>query len=160
MSAPVPIERKRALGNPGKRPLPRVPAEAEAPSFEPPPPPPLLDQLGRELWARVWGASWQWLKVDVDVVVLERYCVLYSQWHTCSVVLAAEGYTTEGSTGQQVAHPLLAVQRQVEASLKSCETKLGLTPADRVGLGLAVLQGKAQKSKLERFMSGGGGSSE
>ena len=70
---PKPIEQKRLLGNPGKRPLPDessviLMAQADIP---PEPTRPLL-KYGQELWDRIWsmGATWVSDKTDLEILMI------------------------------------------------------------------------------------------
>lgn len=71
---PKPVERKRALGNPGKRPLPDLASVVVLPavSDDLPDPPRPLGPEGTRMWARVWhgGRSWISGSSDLDLVLL------------------------------------------------------------------------------------------
>src|SRR4249920_162614 len=71
---PKPVERKRARGNPGKRPLPAKGQLVALPSVgqDVPDPPRPLGPEGRKMWERVWQSGRQWVSggSDLDLVLL------------------------------------------------------------------------------------------
>src|SRR5664279_3251135 len=72
---PKPIEQKRMLGNPGRRPLPNsaelvtLPAAIGTPEPHRP-----LGSVGRELWQRIWEAGAIWIARDVDAEFVQMAC--------------------------------------------------------------------------------------
>lgn len=53
-----------------------------------------------------------------------------------------------GSTGQLVEHPLVATERAAASLVARFAAAFGLTPADRVALGLALLEGRTMQRDL------------
>jgi hypothetical protein len=69
---PVPIEKKRLLGNPGKRAMPGDDAVIlEAGQVDPPEG---LGKAGLRLWGAVFGEGELWISPRLDVDLLERTC--------------------------------------------------------------------------------------
>lgn len=137
---PVPTERKRALGNPGKRKLPSqneieiIPAAEEKPE----PPRPLL-KYGQELWDRVWNAGTPWLSPNTDIEVLTMTCEMIDErWNLRVKVMQSED--------AKLRRGLRELDRQIVANL----SLLGFTPSDRSRLGLAEVK---TKSKFEELLA-------
>lgn len=116
---------------------------AEEPADVPPPPewlPPAAAARYREVAAFLRGAKALALS-DLPVVV--RYAVTWAKWATAEQRLAAgeepEFIVTGGRYGDRVV-PSAARRTSTEAAreLARLERVLGLSPADRVGLGLAA----------------------
>lgn len=137
---PKPIEQKRALGNPGKRALPKagtiqiLPAISETP--EPTRP---LGKPGRELWDRVWQAGATWVSPNTDSEILLMTCEMIDErWNLRAKVLKSEEPKDRRNLNQ--------LTKLIQENL----SLLGFTPADRTRLGVAEV--KAQ-SKLEELMA-------
>ena len=136
-----PLERKRALGNPGKRDLPAraevVQLSAVTTAQDPPRP---LGTAGRALWDRIWRAGRTWVaESDVEVVLL--VCEQLDERVALRVKVLREGDWRDRSA-------LRAIDAQVMAGLSI----LGFTPTDRARLGLAevVAQSKLQEMRSRR----------
>ena len=113
-----------------------------------PPPPPTLSQAGQELWKEVWegGGDAYWPHTDRHII--QRYCELTDRRRGFLYTLNTEGWTTTGSQGQEVAHPVAKFINDVEAKLLQLEDRLGLNPGDRLRLGITALE---HKSRLDKF---------
>jgi hypothetical protein len=125
---PKPLEQKRRLGNPGKRPLPE-PITVLAPSEPAATRAAFAD--GRALLQHVLdnGAS-AWIgptDVAADILV-----VLYDDW-----LRAREAWLVSGFKDDFKAYDAITGRLQV------CLSTLGLNPSDRGRLGLAEVQAKA-----------------
>jgi P27 family predicted phage terminase small subunit len=113
---PMPIELRKRLGDPGHR----LPKNAEsAPigeTIEPVAPPEDLPPEGQALWREVLPvlANYGGLRM-VDLPALKSMCVLWARAERAAAVLNEQGYFTQGSTGQMVAHP--AVKMESEARM-------------------------------------------
>lgn len=134
-----PIEQKRMLGNPGRRPLPdssnliAIPAAAETPE----PSRPLL-KYGRELWDNVWGMGVNWISPNTDSELLLMTCEMIDErWN-----LRVKVMNTDDS---KLRRGLRELDKQIVSNL----SLLGFSPSDRSRLGVAEV--KAQ-SKLEALM--------
>jgi hypothetical protein len=119
-----PIERKRRVGNPGKRPLPTdvvvLPRADE--SIEPPRP---LVAAGLQLWERVWAAGSAWISSATDI---EAVLILCEQMDERSALRAR----VIRSNDWRERSALRALDAQVMAGLSA----LGFTPSDRARMGV------------------------
>lgn len=137
---PVPVEKKRQLGNPGKRKLPdestvtMIPAANEKPK----PPRPLM-KYGQELWDRIWDAGTNWISPNTDIELLTMTCEMVDErWNLRVKVMQNDD--------ARLRRGLRELDRQIVSNL----SLLGFTPSDRSRLGLAEV--KAQ-TKLEALLA-------
>jgi len=134
---PKPIEQKRALGNPGRRPLPQEGSLVLLPSMYevPEPPRPLITQAARDIWERTWSMGQTWLSPQTDIELLLMTCEMVDErWNLRIKVL--QDNRPEERKG------LRDLERQLVANL----SLLGFTPTDRSRLGVAEVK---KISKLE-----------
>jgi len=135
-----PIEQKRALGNPGKRALPKAGEVVvlEQTGDIPEPPRPLL-KYGRELWDRVWsmGATWVSQKSDLELLVM-----------TCEMI--DERWNLRVKVMQSDDAAMRRGLRELDRQIVSNLSLLGFTPSDRARLGVAEVK---VRSKLEELMA-------
>jgi hypothetical protein len=134
---PKPIEQKRALGNPGKRPLPTEGSLVLLPSMYeiPEPPRPLVTEAAKALWTRTWSMGQTWLSPQTDIELLLMTCEMVDErWNLRIKVL--QDNRPEERKG------LRDLERQLVANL----SLLGFTPTDRSRLGVAEVK---KISKLE-----------
>ena len=137
---PKPIEQKRMLGNPGKRPLPSesqiqvLPAADEIPVPDRP-----LGKPGRELWDRVWESGASWISPHTDVELLLITCELVDErWQLRAKVLQDDD--------PRMRRQLNDLTRLIIGNL----SLLGFTPTDRSRLGVAEVR---VQSKLEELIA-------
>jgi len=102
-----------------------------------------------QLWEDLWRFGGEVYKPASDSYVIERYVSLLIRRHHLIDLLNKEGSITEGSQGQDVAHPAARLLISTEAMLPALEDRLGLSPEARLRLGLAAVE---SKSKLDQFM--------
>jgi P27 family predicted phage terminase small subunit len=138
---PKPLETKRLLGNPGKRPLPNAatPGTALEVVGDIPAAPPGLEGKGLESWNRLWDAGKAHLSARADYVLMEQLCWALDEKHELRCWLAEDRmnrswYTT--ANGQTVTHPSVKRTEQLDAQCTSWLAQLGFTPSDRARLGL------------------------
>ena len=76
----VPVERKRALGNPGHRPLPDPlpPGQGLDGVVDIPPAPPMGPD-GLDMWNKLWTAGKTWLSPEGDGHLVEMLCQAYDE---------------------------------------------------------------------------------
>ena len=137
---PKPIEQKRMLGNPGKRPLHDVKTVEilTGASFVPDPHRPLLT-YGRELWNDIWSSGISWISPVTDKELLLMTCEMVDErWN-----LRIRVMTNNDSTERR---GLRSLDAQIERNL----SLLGFTPADRSRLGVAEVRAA---SKLEEVLT-------
>jgi P27 family predicted phage terminase small subunit len=145
---PKPAAKKRADGNPGKRPLKQepvaTPGEPEMPAH--------LDAVARE--------TWEWLcvtlrKMDLlfrsDVAVMTLYCDTWSEYLEArrsvqkygSVIASKsktksrqeDGVVVESTTaGQPYMSPYVSLESMLKKQLMQCLAELGLSPTSRARL--------------------------
>lgn len=133
---PKPIERKRALGNPGKRRLPDRNTVTLLPGAEEPPEPPRpLGHIGRQVWDRVWehGRTWVSAGTDLDLVLL--LCESMDERAILRVRVLREGEWRDRVALRHLDHQIAMMLGQ-----------LAFTPTDRSRLGVAEV---TRVSKLE-----------
>jgi hypothetical protein len=130
-----PIEQKRKLGNPGRRPLPAEGAlEILSPANDIPEPPRPLLQAGQELWNRTWSSGVNWISPQTDLELLLMTCEMVDErWNLRIKVMQ--------SNNMQMARRLDNLSRLIASNL----SLLGFSPSDRARLGLAEV---ARVSKL------------
>lgn len=135
---PKPVERKRATGNPGKRPLPERSNVVElAAAVEIPEPDRPLGPAGLALWGRAWRAARHWLSPDTDIELLIIVCEQLDERVALRIQVIREGRPEDRKA-------LRELDKQVLAGL----SVLGFTPTDRARLGLAEVKAA---SKLEEI---------
>ena len=123
-----PNERKRLLGNPGKRALPkpvlelRAVSEADLEAV-----PEHLGPEGKALWHSAWGNAATWLSPDSDLPLVIATCE-----HADLVERARLRVEVTGTPADTRAYTNLSAQLVAMLSL------LGFTPADRSRLGLKL----------------------
>jgi len=135
---PKPIEQKRLLGNPGKRPLPNGTLELPRAAETPEPHRPLL-KYGQELWDKVWDAGVNWISPNTDMELLLMTCEMVDErWNLRVKVMQTDD--------ARLRRGLRDLDRLIVSNL----SLLGFTPSDRSKLGVAEV--KAQ-TKLEELMA-------
>jgi hypothetical protein len=138
---PKPAEVKRALGNPGKRPLPdektivALPQITRTPETTRP-----LGSHGKQFWDRVWemGSSWISANTDYETMLMTAE-MIDERWNLRVKVM------TEGQPKDRRA--LRDLDRAIQSQLAS----LGLTPADRSRLGVAEVKKMSKIAELRNM---------
>jgi len=142
---PVPTERKRRTGNPGKRALPKVASVTMLPRVVGVPDP--LRELGEQgslMWARIWTTGASWI-APTDVELVQLACELMDERVSLrAAVLAGSEWRDR------------VALRTLEGDLRHMLSALGLTPTDRSRLGVAevraqsVLEGLRERQHTNR----------
>ena len=135
---PVPVEKKRQLGNPGRRPLPDETSIILHQGRVDPPEG--LQSAGLQLWERVFGEGEIWISPRLDVTLLERVCRALDR----AVVLEQE--FAADPTDRKIVMSINETDKLIYSGLGL----LGFTPSDRARLGLAEVK---RQSKLEELMA-------
>jgi hypothetical protein len=133
---PKPVEQKRALGNPGKRALPKPAQYLEPISDIPQPSRPLL-KPGLELWERVWKMGAKWIIPNSDFELLLMTCEMVDERWNLRVKVMQDSSPKER-------RGLRELDRLIIGNL----ALLGFTPADRTRLGLAEVKAQSKLAEL------------
>ena len=153
---PRPLEMKRKLGNPGRRPLP---AETTVHALEPAVDIPLPDTLGPagvELWRRLQQAPWI---SEMELFAVEDLCQTVDEIAEYRADIMQMGITLEepmiGPRGDVlgtrfVPNPLIRELRRAQKQMHSTASVLGFNPTARARLGLAEVRAM---SKLEELLT-------
>jgi hypothetical protein len=134
----VPVEKKRQLGNPGKRALPGDDAivlyagRVQAPED--------LGVAGSALWSRVFDEGEIWISPRLDVTLLERVCRALDR------VVTLERMFESDPSDRKVLMSINETDKLIMSGLGL----LGFTPSDRAKLGLAEVK---RQSKLDELMA-------
>jgi P27 family predicted phage terminase small subunit len=145
---PKPVERQRAVGNPGHKKLatqvvalPSLKIETPAPEH--------LGNKGAALWLDVTDFARAWLGYS-DLAILTALCEAIDRRDILMQTLTQDGYFLQTDKGYRYAHPALGALSTLEQQITKWFAMLGLTPTDRARLGVAEVQ---VKSKLEELRS-------
>lgn len=148
--APMPIELRQRLGDPGHR-LPKGAQSADiGETIEPVKPPDDLPEEGKALWIEVLPtlARYGGLR-SVDLPALKSMCALWARAERAAAVLNKQGYFTQGSTGQMVAHPAVKMEMEARTAFLRHAEQFGLTWIARSKLGLSEATRSAVLAGLE-----------
>lgn len=142
---PTPTERKRKLGNPGKRALPAStnvvalpPVEDDAPQQ--------LGPAGRAVWELVTEQC-KWL-AETDRPTLVMLCEKFDRRQDFMVRLEGADPVLYTDKGYAYANPLVGMLSTLETELAKLLSTLGLTPTDRARLGVAEVKAQSNLEKL------------
>ncbi|CAB4924591.1 unannotated protein [freshwater metagenome] len=106
------------------------------------------------------GAKAAWLEIvdalselpilgRVDSVALEALSLVIARWREAEARIEADGLFLEHPNGHVYAHPAVKVAERAQAEFVKWSAKFGLTPKDRVGLGIDVMAAQAMQSRIE-----------
>lgn len=143
---PMPNERKRRLGNPGKRALPdqsnviALPAVVDDTPTQ-------LGPAGRAVWELVTDQC-KWL-AETDRPLLVMLCEKFDRRNDFIVRLESSDPVLYTDKGYAYANPLVGMLSTLETEISKNLASLGLTPADRTRMGVAEVKAK---SKLEELL--------
>ena len=132
-----PIEEKRKLGNPGKRPLPTGVLELRPVDFSSLETPAHFGAAAQFVWAKAWHSGLSWLSPDSDIAIVTAACELADMRDK-----ARERYMATGDSKDAG-----AVQK-LNAEYLKCLSLMGFSPSDRSRLGLAEVK---RQTKLEQL---------
>lgn len=135
VNQPMPLERKRQLGNPGRRPLPEPVVFLDAGPVDAPED---LGNAGRELWTRVFSHGQVWVSPQLDYVLLERVCRALDR----QVVL--DQLFVDDPGNRQTVMSINETDKVIFSGLGL----LGFSPADRARLGLAEVKARSKFDEL------------
>ena len=137
---PRPVEQKKMLGNPGRRPLPDDSVMQVLPAANGVPEPARsLGADGFTLWCRIWDSGIGWVSPDTDIELLLMTCESLDE-RSELVEQVKE------SRDPKDRRALRALNSEIVSNL----SLLGFTPADRTRLGVAQVKAK---TRLEEMMA-------
>lgn len=125
-----PVEQKRLLGNPGRRPLPDPAVVQVLPAVtEIPDPPRPLGKPGQDLWDRIWLSGAAWISPQTDLELLLMTCEMVDErWNLRIKVMQTDN--------MQMARRVDNLARLIVSNL----SLLGFSPTDRARLGVAEVK--------------------
>lgn len=136
----MPVEQKKLLGNPGRRPLPDDSQLQVLPgALEKPEPIRELEDSGRALWDRVWDAGQIWLSPETDLEILQVTCELLDERQELRRIA---NETRDWRDRRAL--------RMLDAQLVSNMSLLGFTPTDRSRLGVAQVKVESKLESMRR----------
>lgn len=137
---PKPVEQKRLIGNPGKRPLPDQQTVTLLPAVtEPPEPHRPLGEVGLQLWNRAWASGARWLARNTDAETLLMVCEQLDERQWLRVQVLREKDWRDRAA-------LRALDAQIIAGL----SLLAFNPVDRARLGVAEVVSVSKLDALRR----------
>lgn len=142
---PTPTERKRKLGNPGRRPLPDASNVVALPPVEDTAPAQLAP-AGRAVWDLVTEQC-KWL-AETDRPTLVMLCEKFDRRQDFIARLESSDPVLYTDKGYAYTNPLVGMISTLEQELAKLLAALGLTPADRTRLGVAEVKAQSNLEKL------------
>ena len=141
---PKPIEEKRRLGNPGKRPLP---SSAEVIPLDPadtvPEPLRPLGKMGLDFWERTWQVGMNWISPKADIELMMMTAEMIDE----RAILRNLVFQDRNADRPKLRSGLRELERQIQSNL----AQLGLSPADRARLGLAEVKVRSKLAALKEM---------
>jgi hypothetical protein len=135
---PKPIEQKRLIGNPGKRPLPKASEVIVLPAATTMPAPPRpLGHWGTELWERIWSMGMTWVSPISDIDLFMMICEMIDERVQLRTQVLRDNRTEDRRA-----------LRQLDSQIMQGLSLLGFSPTDRSRLGIAEVK---RMSKLEEL---------
>jgi hypothetical protein len=137
-----PVEQKKLLGNPGRRPLPKAELDVLTSGYIEPIRP--LDWSGKQLWDSVFKHGELWVSSRTDVHVLQMTC---EQLDRRDSLLAL---VPDNPNDRTLNMNLNELEKAIAANLG----RLGFTPADRSRLGFTIAKTESKLEQLRRMSNG------
>ena len=137
--APTPLERKRARGNPGKRPIPKSSGTVALSRIASKVAPVGLGTVGAEFWTAALDVAGAWLSGS-DAKLLQLTAEGLDRREMLKQALDREGWTVVTDKGYPYKHPLAGVLADLEKQLGQWLAQLGMNPTDRSRLGVAEVK--------------------
>ena len=133
-----PIEQKRLIGNPGKRPLPAESATIALPGgyVEPLRP---LGEAGRNLWDAIYRKGELWISSRTDTEFLQMVCEQQDR----------RLWLMERAQAEPENWRLFRQLHDLEVMIANNMGRLGLTPADRTKLAYAEVKARSKLEQLQ-----------
>ncbi len=136
---PKPVEQKRLIGNPGKRPLPEardvvaIPAATNTPE-----PNRKLFTQGQAFWDKVWEIGGLWISATTDYEIMLMTAEMIDERGNLRAKVLTDGNPKDRRA-----------LRELERAITSNLAQLGLNPAERTRLGLAEVKRQSKLAELK-----------
>ena len=130
-----PVEQKKLLGNPGRRPLPTAEVELQTGWVAPIRP---LDFSGKQLWDSVFLHGEIWVSSRTDIHLLQMTCEQLDRRDSLMALVP------DDPNDRTLNMNLNELEKAITANLG----RLGFTPSDRSRLGFTIAK---TESKLEQL---------
>lgn len=101
----------------------------------------------RDKWEAFWKSSVARTVDQRSDMLVERLFRYYDEWERCSRVFRRKRIVT-GSTGQPVINPAGKAMLDLETRIIKLEERIGLTPRDRMALGIQAATAKTIVDEL------------
>ena len=137
---PKPTELKRAQGNPGKRPLPKLASVTPLPQVSTVAPA-HLSENSKKLWNDLRGHA-VWI-ADTDQPLLQLLCEKMDRRGELIAKLQNSDLVLYTDKGYAYANPLVGMLSTIETEITKLFSNLGLTPTDRTKLGVAEVKARS-----------------
>jgi hypothetical protein len=132
---PKPVEQKKLIGNPGRRPLPKAEIELSTGWVEPIRP---LNFSGKQLWDSVFLHGEIWVSSRLDIHLLQMTAEQLDRRDSLMALLP------DDPNDRTLNMNLNELEKAITANLG----RLGFTPSDRSRLGFTIAK---TESKLEQL---------
>ena len=145
--ARTPSEIKARRGTLRKDRAPVVSIQGSLPALAAEDVPAGLGPLGSEAWQRIIEHAGTWI-AHSDRDALEMLCKAIAFHADLTARIEADGPVLFTDKGYAYPHPAVGMRSTTEDSIRKWMNQLGLTPADRSKLGIAMVE---QASKIDKF---------
>ena len=135
-----PNELKRAQGNPGKRPLPNLATVTTLPQVKAQAPE-HLSESQKKLWGDLRNHA-IWI-ADTDQPMLQLLCEKLDRRNELIAKLQASDPVLYTDKGYAYANPVVGMISTLEVEIIKLFSLLGLTPTDRIKLGVAEVKARS-----------------
>lgn len=98
-------------------------------------------------WTNIWTKV-PWLHPEQDYHFVEQIVRSYDDMASFRKQIAQDGLMVKGYAGQITANPLIKEVRACEKTIRDCLSKLGISPTDRVKLGLNEIKREGKLKEL------------
>jgi P27 family predicted phage terminase small subunit len=139
--APIPLERKRQRGNPGKRAIPEATATIALAGISDEDVPAGLGEAGTRFWSRSVDIAGGWVSRS-DAELLRLTAEALDRRQKILETLDSEGWTITTDKGYPYKHPLAGLLVDLEKQIGQWLAQLGFNPTDRSRLGVAEVKPK------------------
>lgn len=118
--------------------------------------PPYFDDAQRDAWADLAAIVHPKVTQVSDLIGVEMMSVSLAEFRMATAQLALPegkggGMFVKSPNGYRVAHPAIAVRSKAASEYRAWASKFGLTPADRVALGVTAAKEKTGDKVTSRI---------